>query len=210
MARYREAVCRLCRREGVKLFLKGTRCLGPKCAVEKRPYPPGQGGETRAHRRRPSDYGVQLREKQKARSIYGLLEKQFRAYIVAAERVGGVTGEVLLQLLERRLDNVVYRAGFAASRSEARQLVTHGHFRVNDRRMNVPSYQVRLGDIVKVKDASKTSPVFKELAGKSGLPMPEWLTVDTNNLAITVNVFPTRDQIDTVLEEQQIVEFYSR
>jgi small subunit ribosomal protein S4 len=210
MARYREAVCRLCRREGQQLFLKGQKCYGPKCAVQKKAYPPGQGGETRAQRRRTSDYGKQLREKQKMRTIYGLLEGQFRRYVSDAERADGVTGEVLMQLLERRLDNVVYRAGFSASRSEARQLVVHGHFRCNDRRMNVPSYSVRAGDVIKVKDQSKQDGPFKELASAGGRPLPEWLLVDYAAQTITVQALPTREQIDTVVDEQQVVEFYSR
>lgn len=210
MARYREAVCRICRREGGQLFLKGQKCYGPKCTVLKKAYPPGQGGEARAQRRRPSDYGLQLREKQKMRSIYGLLEKQFRRYIAAAMRAGGVTGEVLMQLLERRLDNVVYRAGFAASRNEARQLVSHGHFTVNGRLVNIPSYQTREGDVVKVKDSARQAGPFKELKSAAGRPIPEWLGVEYENLAATVTAIPTREQIDTVVDEQQVVEFYSR
>lgn len=210
MARYREAVCRVCRREGQQLFLKGQKCFGPKCTIQKKAYPPGQGGETRAQRRRLSDYGKQLREKQKMRHIYGILEGQFRRYINHAERAEGVTGEVLLQLLERRLDNVIYRAGFAASRSEARQLVVHGHFRLNDKRMNVPSCEAREGDVVKVKDQSKQDGPFKELRNAGGRPIPEWLAVDYANMTITIQSLPTREQIDTVVDEQQVVEFYSR
>lgn len=210
MARYREAVCRLCRREGQQLFLKGQKCFGPKCTVQKKAYPPGQGGETRAQRRRMSDYGKQLREKQKVRQYYGILEGQFRRYIGHAERAEGVTGEILMQLLERRLDNVIYRAGFAASRSEARQLVVHGHFQVNARRMNVPSYQTRLGDVVMVKVTSKQDGPFKELKSAGGRPMPEWLAADYGNMTITVQALPMRAQIDTPVDEQQIVEFYSR
>lgn len=210
MARYREAVCRICRREGGQLFLKGPKCYGPKCTVLKKAYPPGQGGETRAQRRRPSDYGVQLREKQKVRAIYGLLEKQFRRYVDAAMRAPGVTGEVLMQLVERRLDNVVYRAGIAASRAEARQLVSHAHFTVNDRLVNIPSYQVRPGDVVKVKEADRTTAPFKELKAAAGRPIPEWLTVDYASFGVTVNAIPSREQIDTQVDEQQVVEFYSR
>jgi len=178
--------------------------------VQKKAYPPGQGGETRAHRRRPSDYGKQLREKQKLRAIYGLLERQFRRYVTAAVRAGGVTGEVLMQLLERRLDNALYRAGFAASRSEARQLVTHGHFTVNNHLVNIPSYQVRAGEVIKVKDASKSAGPFKEMKAAAGRPIPEWLGVEYENLTVTVNAIPTREQIDTQVDEQQVVEFYSR
>lgn len=211
MARYREAVCRICRREGGQLFLKGQKCYSPKCTVLKKSYPPGQGGEARAQRRRPSDYALQLREKQKIRSIYGLLEKQFRRYIGAAMRSSGVTGEILMQLLERRLDSAIYRAGFAASRSEARQLVTHGHFTVNGHKVNIPSYQLRAGDVIKVKDASRTGAApFKELRAAGGRPIPEWLTVEYENFAATVNALPAREQIDTEVDEQQVVEFYSR
>jgi small subunit ribosomal protein S4 len=210
MARYREAICRLCRREGQQLFLKGQKCYGPKCTVQKKAYPPGQGGETRAQRRRLSDYGKQLREKQKMRAIYGVLESQFRRYIDHAERAEGVTGEILMQLLERRLDNVIYRAGFAASRSEARQLIVHGHFRCNDKRMNVPSYQTRLGDVLKVKEQSKKDGPFRELKSAGGRPIPEWLLVDYPTYSVTVQSLPARAQIDTAVDEQQVVEFYSR
>jgi small subunit ribosomal protein S4 len=210
MARYRDAVCRICRREGGQLFLKGQKCYGPKCAVQRKAYPPGQGGEQRAQRRRPSDYGLQLREKQKMRAIYGLLEKQFRRYVSAALRAGGVTGEVLMQLLERRLDNVVYRAGFAASRAEARQLVSHGHFTVNGGLVNIPSYQLRAGDVVRVKESDRQAGPFKELKAAAGRPIPEWITVEYAEYAATVNAIPTREQIDTAVDEQQVVEFYSR
>lgn len=211
MARYREAICRLCRREGQKLFFKGLRCNGTKCAMERRPYPPGQGGETRAQRRRMSDYGTQLREKQKLRETYGVLERPFRRYVVEAERAASVTGEVLMQLLERRLDNVVFRAGLATSRSQARQFIVHGHFHLNGRRINVPSAQLKVGDVVKVKDNSKTQAPFRDLATTSaGVAVPEWLTSDLPGLTVTVLALPTRDQISTVIEEQQVVEFYSR
>ncbi|MBU0610570.1 MAG: 30S ribosomal protein S4 [Armatimonadetes bacterium] len=210
MARYTDAVCRICRREGTQLYLKGQKCYGPKCTVQKKAYPPGQGGEQRAQRRRPSDYGLQLREKQKMRAIYGLLEKQFRRYVGAALRAGGVTGEVLMQLLERRLDNIVYRAGFAASRAEGRQLVSHGHFTVNNGLVNIPSYQVRAGDVVRVKESDRSTAPFKELKSAGGRPIPEWITVEYENYAATVNAIPTREQIDTEVDEQQVVEFYSR
>jgi small subunit ribosomal protein S4 len=211
MARYREAICRLCRREGQKLFLKGMRCNTNKCAMERRPYPPGQGGEARLQRRRVSDYGTQLREKQKLRQMYGVLEKQFRRYMVTADRAPGVTGEVLMQLLERRLDNVVFRAGMAVSRSQARQLITHGHFHLNGRRINVPSAQVKAGDVVKVKENSKKQAPFQDLTTTAaGVAVPEWLAVDLPGLAVTVVALPTRDQITTEIDEQQIVEFYSR
>jgi len=190
--------------------LKGQKCYGPKCTVQKKAYPPGQGGEQRAQRRRPSDYGLQLREKQKMRAIYGLLEKQFRRYIAAAMRASGVTGEVLMQLLERRLDNVVYRAGFAASRAEARQLVSHAHFTVNNGLVNIPSYQVRPGDVVKVKESDRTTAPFKQMKAAGGRPIPDWLTVEYDQFAATINALPTREQIDTAVDEQQVVEFYSR
>lgn len=192
------------------MFLKGQRCFGQRCPQTKKAYPPGQGGEQRMARRRVSDYGKQLREKQKMRTIYGVLEKQFRGYIAQAERAVGVTGEVLLQLLERRLDNVIYRAGLAASRSEARQLVSHGHFQMNDKRMNIPSALVRPGDVIKVKENSKQAGPFKELKSAAGRPLPEWMTVDYANLTVSINAVPAREQIDTLVDEQQVVEFYSR
>jgi len=210
MARYREAICRLCRRENQKLFLKGPRCYSAKCSQERRPYPPGQQGGSGGSRRRPSDYGMQLREKQKLRNTYGMLEKPFRRYVAAAERAEGVTGEVLLQLLERRLDNVVYRSGLARSRAEARQLVAHKHFMVNGHRVNIPSYQVRAGDLVKVQDKSKAAGPFKELGAGAGLPVPGWLSVDLSNLSAAINALPARDQIEVAVDEQQVVEFYSR
>lgn len=210
MARYRQAICRLCRREGQQLFLKGQRCFGQRCPQTKKSYPPGQGGEQRAQRRRMSDYGKQLREKQKLRFSYGVLEKQFRSYIAAADRAEGVTGEVLMQLLERRLDNVMYRAGFAPSRAASRQMVSHAHLMLNDKRMNIPSAQVRPGDVIKVKDNSKQATPFKEMKNAGGRPIPEWMTVDYDNLTITINALPTREQIDTLVDEQQVVEFYSR
>ncbi len=209
MARYRGAVCRLCRRESQKLFLKGQRCYSNKCSVDRRPYPPGQQGESGGSRRRPSDYGAQLREKQKMRNAYGLLERPFRRYVAAADRAEGVTGEVLLQLLERRLDNVVYRAGLAGSRAEARQLVGHNHFTVNGQRVNIASYQVRVNDVVKVQDKSKQAGPFKELRA-AGAPVPEWISVDLPNLSVTVSALPAREQIVMDVDEQQVVEFYSR
>jgi len=192
------------------LFLKGQRCYGQHCPQTKKAYPPGQGGEQRLQRRRVSDYGKQLREKQKMRYTYGILEKQFRSYVEQAERAQGVTGEVLMQLLERRLDNVIYRSGLASSRAESRQLVTHGHFQLNDKRMNVPSALVRAGDVIKVKDSSKEAGPFKELKAAAGRPIPEWMTVDYQNRTVTINAIPSREQIDTQVDEQQVVEFYSR
>lgn len=211
MARYIGPVCRLCRREGEKLFLKGERCFSPKCAVERRNQPPGQHGQSRTFRRKVSDYGVQLREKQKARRIYGVLERQFRRYYADAARRSGVTGAVLLQYLESRLDNVVYRLGFASSRKQARQLIAHGHFMVNGRKVSVPSYQVKAGDAVTVAEGSKKSPYFAELGKElKAQRAPAWLSLDSRNLSGGILNLPSRDQIDTPLKEQLIVEYYSR
>ncbi len=209
MGRYTESVCRQCRREGEKLFLKGDRCYSDKCAVEKRPYIPGQHGQKR--RQKPSEYGLQLREKQKVRRIYGVLEKQFRLYFDKAERQQGIAGENLLILLERRLDNVVYRLGLAASRKEARQLVCHDHFTLNGKKANIPSMLVKAGDVIQVKENSASSAKFAEIkaAGAYKTP-PEWLEVDVENLTGKVVAVPTRAQIDTAVSEQLIVELYSR
>jgi small subunit ribosomal protein S4 len=210
MARPSEPVCRLCRREGQKLFLKGFRCYGPKCAVQKRPFPPGQFGESYRRRRRPSDFGGQLREKQKMRSYYGVAEKAFRKYVEAASHSTGIAGEVLLQLLERRLDNVVFRAGFASSRPEARQVVGHGHIVVNGRAVDIPSYRLRAGDVVSVRERSKgIKPVTQALGARGGAGLG-WLQVDAEARAATVVALPTRDQIDVDVQEQQVMEFYSR
>jgi len=209
VARYIDSVCRQCRREGEKLFLKGDRCYSEKCAVERKPYPPGIHGQGR--RQKPSEYGLQLREKQKTRRIYGVLEKQFSNYFKKADRQQGITGENLLILLERRLDNVVYRLGFASSRAEARQLVTHGHFTVNGKKANIPSMLVKVNDVIQVKPKSKESPKFAELKEQAAYKTPpEWLSVDVENLTGTVLAYPTRDQIDTPVHEQLIVELYSR
>lgn len=208
MARYKDSTCRLCRREGVKLFLKGDRCYSDKCAVARRSYPPGQHGQGR---KKVSEYGLQLREKQKVRRIYGILERQFRNYFEKAERQKGVTGENLLVLLERRLDNVVYRLGFADSRAEARTLVRHGHFLVNGRKVNVPSYLVRPNDTISVREKSKASPRFKEIAEAAAhRNVPAWLKSDSNALEGYVLALPTREQIDTPAQEHLIVELYSR
>lgn len=208
MARYHDPVCRLCRREGMKLFLKGERCYTPKCAIDRRPVPPGQHGQGR---RKMSEYGVQLREKQKARRIYGVLEGQFRSAFARAERMKGVTGENLLQLLEMRLDNVVYRLGLGTSRAEARQLVRHGHFTVNGKKVNIPSYRVKEGDVVAVREKSKESPRFKELAKYAvARTVPEWLSLDAENLRATVVRKPNREEIDGHIQEHLIVELYSR
>ncbi len=210
MAKYRGAVCRLCRREGVRLYLKGERCFSGKCAIEKRAYPPGEQAQRRM-RRRISDYGIQLREKQKLRRMYGLLERQFRRYFAQAARRTGVTGEVLLQLLERRLDNVVYRLGFASSRAQARELVSHGHLMVNDRRVNIPSYQVRAGDTVSVAEPSRgCPPIVAAVAGAGGRRLPAWLQIEGDAMRGTVLSIPRRDEIDTQIQEELVVEYYSR
>jgi len=210
MARYKGPVCRVCRREGQKLFLKGQRCYGPKCAWEKKQYPPGQAGES-GSRRRPSDYAIQMRQKQKLRRIYGVLEKPFRKYIAEAERIEGVAGENLLRLLECRLDNIVYRAGFASSRKEARQLVSHGHFTLNGRTADVPSLRVRPGDVVKVRDKSKDiAPIAAAAAAAGGRPQLSWLQAEPGARTATLVAHPERAEIDTIVDEQMIIEFYSR
>jgi small subunit ribosomal protein S4 len=203
----------LCRREGEKLFLKGSRCLSPKCSVERRTYPPGQHGKDAAFKRgRGSDYALQLREKQKARRIYGILERQFRRYFSMALRRPGLTGHNLLAILETRLDNVVYRMGWADSRAQARLMVQHGHFAVNGRRTNVPSYLVRAGDEVTIRDGSREHRYFKELRAymEDRPPAPEWLGVDAAALKGTVVRLPERRDVDLPLNEQLIVEYYSR
>ena len=208
MARYTEAVCRICRREGAKLFLKGSRCYTKKCAFERRPSPPGQHG---VRRRKVGEYGLQLREKQKVRKTYGVLERQFRNYFTAAENRPGVTGENLLRSLETRMDNVVYRAGFAPSRAAARQLVAHGHFAVNGVPTDIASYQMRPGDKVEVREGRRTREPFKIV--KETLrnhQAPEWLSLDATNLAATVSTAPNRDQMPLDLNEQLVVEYYSR
>ena len=212
MARYTGPVCRLCRREGEKLFLKGTRCLTPKCAIERRGYAPGQHGQSAQFRRgRTSDYATQLREKQKARRTYGVLERQFRRYYSQALRTRGLTGQTLLQILESRLDNVVYRLGFADSRAQARQLVNHGHFEVNGRRTDISSLQMRPGDVVKVRPGSRKRTYFKEMPDfAEGRLAPTWLERDLGNMSGKVIKLPVRTEIDTAVNEQLIVEFYSR
>jgi small subunit ribosomal protein S4 len=208
MARYTAARCRQCRRDGVRLFLKGDRCYTPKCGVERRTYPPGQHGQGR---RKVSDYGLQLREKQKLRRIYGVLERQFRRYFAEAERRPGVTGENLLALLERRVDNVVYRLSFASSRSQARQLVAHGHFLINGRASNVASHLVKPGDVVEVAVASKqVEPIQVSLSGASGRRLPAWLELDVEALRGRVRSLPRREDVDVEAQEQLVVEYYSR
>jgi len=208
MARYTDAVCRLCRREGTKLFLKGDRCFSAKCGIERRAYPPGQHGQGRA---RFSDYGVQLREKQKVKRMYGLLEKQFASTMHRASRMKGRAGENLLILLERRLDNVVFRMGFATSRAEARQLVRHGHFLVNGRRGSTPSMLLKAGAKVEVLEKSrKVARIIGSLEALEGRSLPQWLEIDKANFAGTVKAMPTREDITLPIQEQLIVELYSR
>lgn len=208
MARYTGASCRLCRREGEKLFLKGERCYTNKCAVARRGYAPGQHGQ---NRKKLSEYGIQLREKQKARRYYGVLESQFRKYFEMAVRKKGVTGENLLQLLELRLDNVIYRLGLATSRPEARQLVRHGHFMVNGSRVDIPSYITKLGDKITVAEKSKSSPKIKSiLENTSGKVIPKWLEFDADNLTGKIVTLPSREDIDLPLKENLIVELYSK
>ena len=209
MARYTESVCRLCRREGTKLFLKGDRCYGAKCAVTKRHTPPGQHGQART--RKQSEYGVQLREKQKCRRAYGVLESQFRKYFDMASNMRGVTGENMLCLLERRLDNVAYRLGLGESRPMARQIVLHGHIRVNGQKVDIASYLIKVGDVITVREASRDIPVFKALREQgAGKPVPKWLEMDAETLTGKVVSLPQRDDIDLTIEEHMIVEFYSR
>lgn len=211
MARYTDAVCKLCRREGQKLFLKGERCLGPKCAVDRRSYPPGDHGRKAVMRRKVSDYGMQLREKQKARRMYGVMERQFRRYFEEATRRKGLTGETLLTLLERRLDNVVYRLGFADSRPQARQIVRHGHFLVNGHKTDIPSFLVSPGDVIQVHNSSRSNTYFKERVQLLGdANPPSWLRLDAANLSGNVLSEPNREEISAPLREQLIVEYYSR
>ena len=211
MARYTEAVCKLCRREGMKLFLKGEKCFTPKCPVEKRPYPPGMHGQKRTGRRKASDYSVQLREKQRARRIYGVLEGQFRRYFNDAARRPGMTGVNLLQTLELRLDNVAFRMGLGDSRAQARQLVNHGHLTLNGKPTNIPSAVLKPGDVVAVASGSGEKKYFKELRDLlRERKSPEWLQRDDANLAARIVGAPSREQIDITLNEQLIVEDYSR
>lgn len=208
MARYTGAVCRLCRREGQKLFLKGERCYSGKCSVDRRAYAPGQHGQGR---KKVSEYGLQLRTKQKARRYYGVLEKQFYHYFEMAERKAGVTGENLLSILESRLDNVVYRLGWASSRAEARQLVVHNHYMVNGRKVNIPSYLVKAGDVVAVCEKYRSNEKMKGvIEANAARPKPAWLDLDKDKLEAKVLNLPTRDQIDTPVEEHLIVELYSK
>jgi small subunit ribosomal protein S4 len=209
VARYLGPVCRICRREDMKLFLKGERCYTDKCAFERRAYPPGQHGQAR--RRKRSDYGEQLREKQKVRRMYGLLEKQFRGYYQKANQMKGVTGENLLKLLEQRLDNVVYRLGFASTRNEARQLVLHRHFTINGRRCNIPSAQVKSGDVVAVSEKSrKVTRIGESLGAIDRRGVPSWLELDKDGFTGSVKAAPLREELTMPIREQLIVELYSK
>jgi small subunit ribosomal protein S4 len=207
VARYRAAVCRQCRREGIKLFLKGSRCFTEKCAIERRNYPPGQHGLSRT---KLTPYGVQLREKQKAKHIYGVLEGQFRRYFARAEREKGITGENLLKLLERRLDNVVFRLGMAASRRESRQMVAHGHFQVNGRKVSVPSYIVKVGEVVELRNSSKMQERVTDNMGAGRSVVPPWLEVDAGAKKGVVRGLPVREDIQIPVQEQLIVELFSK
>ena len=209
MSRYRGSVCRLCRRENLKLYLKGDRCYSDKCAIDRRTYPPGQHGQRRGGK--TSDYGLQLREKQKVKRMYGLGEKQFRLFFHRADAGKGITGEALLVMLERRLDNVVYRFGFANSRAQARQLVKHNHFLVNGKKVNIPSYQTRVGDVLEIREKSKNVQAITDAVDavvRRG--MPQWLELDKDNLKGTVKAMPVREDITMPIQESQIVEFYSK
>ena len=208
MARYTGAVCRLCRREGQKLFLKGERCYSDKCSVALRGYAPGQHGQGR---KKSSEYGMQLRAKQTARRFYGVQENQFHHYFEIAERKQGITGDNLLRILESRLDNVVYRVGFASSRAEARQLVGHGHFEVNGKRVDIASYLLKAGDVVSICEKSRSSEKIKAVVeANSARPVPQWIDVNRDQLTAKVIALPTRDQIEAPVDEQLIVEFYSK
>ena len=206
MSRYKDEQCRICRREGQKLFLKGERCTTKKCAIERRPVAPGQHG---TGRKRVTEYGTQLREKQKVKRAYGILEKQFHRYYEEAERMKGVTGENMLSLIERRLDNVVYRMGIGSSRSECRQIVNHGHITVNGKRVNIPSYQVKVGDVIAVKENKRDLDMFKQLKGMK-IVMPKWLEFNSDTLEGKVLALPTREDIDLNIKEHLIIELYSR
>jgi small subunit ribosomal protein S4 len=208
LARHTDSVCRLCRREGMKLFLKGERCYSEKCAITRRNYAPGQHGQRRP---KPSEYGLQLREKQKVKRIYGVFERQFRSYFARADRRKGVTGENLLLLLEQRLDSVIYRLGFASSRAQARQLVSHGHFILNSRKVDIPSYLVKSGDVIQVRERSRTlEPIIMSLETVEQRGIPTWLELDKGDFKGIVHQFPSRDQLTIPIQEQLIVELYSK
>ena len=207
MAKYTDADCRLCRREGIKLFLKGDRCYSPKCAVVRRPAPPGQHG---LGRKKVSEYGTQLREKQKTKRIYGLMESQFRNTFKKAEKMKGASGENLLQLLERRLDNVVYKMGIAKSRSQARQLITHSHFNINGKCVNIPSYITKAGEVISVKENKKNNAYFKEMSGIKKLNLPKWLEFNFEKMEGKVLSLPSKEDLDIQIADNMIVELYSR
>ena len=208
MARYKDEQCRICRREGQKLFLKGSRCYTDKCSITRRNYAPGQNGQKK---KKLSEYGMQLREKQKTKSFYGVAEKQFRKYFEIASRKKGITGEMLLQILESRLDNIIYRLGYGSSRAQARMLVTHGHFEVNGQKVDIPSYLLKAGDIVAVREIRKDSKIIKEnVEVNAAKPVPEWLEKDETNLNAKVLRLPSREDVDLPVEEHLIVELYSK
>jgi small subunit ribosomal protein S4 len=208
LARYRGSVCRVCRREGLKLFFKGDRCYTEKCAFERRGYAPGEHGHSR---KKFSDYGTQLREKQKLKRMFGLLEKQFRGYFEKADQKRGITGTHLLVFLESRLDNIVYRMGFATSRTEARQFVRHGHFRVNGRKVNIPSFLIKKGDVIELREKSKkVIPILESMETVARRGVPPWLELDKENFRGIVKALPTRDDITMPIQEQLVVELYSK
>jgi len=208
LARYRGSVCRMCRREGLKLFFKGDRCYTEKCAFERRGYAPGEHGHSR---KKFSDYGTQLREKQKLKRMFGLLEKQFRGYFVKADQKKGITGTTLLVFLESRLDNMVYRIGFATSRTEARQFVRHGHFKVNGRKVNIPSFLIKKGDVIELREKSKkVLPILESMETVARRGVPSWLELDKENFRGVVKALPTRDDITMPIQEQLVVELYSK
>ena len=208
MARYKDEQCRICRREGQKLFLKGSRCYSDKCSIARRNYAPGQHGQKK---KKLSEYGTQLREKQKTKSYYGVAEKQFRKYFEMAENKKGITGECLLQILESRLDNVVYRLGYGSSRAQARLMVTHGHFEVNGKKVNIPSYLVKPGDVISIREIRRDNKLIKEnIEAGAKRPVPEWLDLDVKNYSAKVLRAVAREEIDLPVEEQLIVELYSK
>ncbi|MEN6332513.1 MAG: 30S ribosomal protein S4 [Smithella sp.] len=209
MARYTDSSCRLCRREGLKLFLKGDRCYSEKCAFERRGYAPGQHGQS--HKKQASDYGVQLREKQRLKRMYRLLEKQFRGYFEKADQLKGITGTNLLVLLEKRMDNMVFRMGFSTSRDEARQLVTHGHFLVNSKPVNIPSYLLKAGDVITVKEGSRNITRIQEaMETVTRRGVPQWLALDKENFNATIKMLPVREDLTMPVQEQLVVELYSK
>ena len=208
MARYSDSVCRLCRREGMKIFLKGDRCFSERCAFERRAYPPGQHGQKRS---KFSEYGIQLREKQKVKRIYGILERQFRLFFHRAERMKGITGENLLMLLERRLDNVVFRMGFAPTRAEARQLTRHSHFLVNGKKVNIPSYQTKQGDVIELREKSrKIARIGESLQTVVRRGIPQWVEIEAKDFKGTIKASPAREDLTMPIQEQLIVELYSK